>query len=187
MINLVPIFISLSRVIVAPFIILNCLINNLTVALALVIWSLLSDYLDGALARLLKVAPTRLNTRIDGIADAIFSLAMVAGLFFSGHIPIWLVIMMIIIWWPIAIWRFVLHIPSSHWSRLFFQLLVILRTVMFVIICLIYLYLGVTQIIATTLVTVIVISLVIWLLLKPRTALDWLMPSCNEQRFPNMT
>ncbi|GEM_PF-3075603 len=106
--SFVPVGISCSRGFVAPLIVIYALENSWARALAVVAYCLFSDWFDGFIARRLRVKATKLNTAIDSIADALVSLAMVAGLYFTGNLPNLVLALMILLWWPWSLWRWVL-------------------------------------------------------------------------------
>lgn len=81
--KMMPNIVSLSRVIIAPFIVLSAVNNSWQLAFALVALGLLTDWLDGWLAIKLNVV-SGTGEKIDTYCDFLFSCGVVGGLVVSG-------------------------------------------------------------------------------------------------------
>ncbi len=81
---------SLTRLVLAPFIFLSIVHYERTIALTLGGLAVLSDLLDGYMARRLKL-PSELGKILDPIADKFVIAAALSGLVYSKHydFPLW--------------------------------------------------------------------------------------------------
>ena len=83
---------SLTRLVLAPFIFLSIVHYERAITLTLGCLAVLSDLLDGYMARRLKL-PSDLGKILDPIADKVVISAALYGLFYSKHydFPLWVV------------------------------------------------------------------------------------------------
>ncbi|MEK7774988.1 MAG: CDP-alcohol phosphatidyltransferase family protein [Candidatus Zixiibacteriota bacterium] len=87
-----PNLLSLSRVVIAPFVIIALSVDSLAgtlVAVALVILAGITDGLDGYLARK-SGQSDRIGATIDPLADKVFAVIVVVGLILYRDFPLWL-------------------------------------------------------------------------------------------------
>ena len=87
--------ITISRLVILPFIIYFMLTGQRLVAFILMLVSLLSDGLDGYLARKLN-QESRLGKFLDPLCDKIFLAAVLITLLYLGAVPLWAVILIVL-------------------------------------------------------------------------------------------
>lgn len=85
---------TLLRLIFIPFVIVSIVVGEYGTAFALVLIAGVTDGLDGLLARRLK-QQTELGTYLDPIADKLLLTSSFVALGLAGHIPLWLVILVV--------------------------------------------------------------------------------------------
>ena len=94
-----PTYITLLRLVLVPFIVVNLLAHNLPVAFMLFILAAFTDIIDGAVARSLN-ATSQLGAFLDPVADKILLLSCYACLTYNhfpfNMIPGWFLILVII-------------------------------------------------------------------------------------------
>lgn len=78
------------RLLAGPFVVWALLKNHTTLAFWLVCFASLTDWLDGASARLLKIE-SEFGRTFDPIADKTLVTCVCVGLFFTGQLPLWLI------------------------------------------------------------------------------------------------
>jgi len=87
--------ITISRLVLLPFIIYFLLNGQRLAAFLIMLVSLLSDGLDGYLARRLN-QESRLGRFLDPICDKIFLAAVLVTLFYIGAVPLWAVLLIVL-------------------------------------------------------------------------------------------
>ncbi len=179
--EIIPISISLSRVVAAPFLIGFCLNHDWIEALLLVIWGLFSDSLDGAVARRLNVT-SRAGSLTDSISDAILSIAMVVGLLVAGILTPSLVLLLIAIWWPSTILGLLRPIQLQESLFNLFAVLVALRTVAFASICMTYVWLGAGATIGTICIAIMALTFIALWSLNRKAAIRLLIQSRGNKQ-----
>jgi cardiolipin synthase (CMP-forming) len=90
----IPNFISLSRILLVPVIVIFLMQGALLKALAVLVVSAITDALDGFLARILK-QQTVLGAYLDPIADKALLISCYITLSIKGIIPGWLTVIVI--------------------------------------------------------------------------------------------
>ncbi len=85
-----PNILSFLRLLLVPVFLILIIMGNDFVALAVLIFSSLTDFLDGVLARRLNQV-SRLGQLLDPAADRLFIFAALIGLAVRGIVPWWLV------------------------------------------------------------------------------------------------
>lgn len=85
---------TLLRLIFIPFVIVSIVVEQYRTAFALVLIGGISDGLDGLLARRLR-QQTELGKYLDPIADKLLLTSSFVALGLNGHIPLWLVILVV--------------------------------------------------------------------------------------------
>lgn len=90
----VPNLITTIRIILAPVFIIYLINEQFLSALIVFLLCVISDGLDGLLARLLD-QKSRLGTYLDPLADKILLVAAFITLAVGGHLPSWLTVMVI--------------------------------------------------------------------------------------------
>lgn len=86
----VPNLLSFLRLLLVPVFLVLIIVGNDFLALAVLIFSSLTDFLDGVLARKLNQV-SRLGQLLDPAADRLFIFAALIGLAVRGILPWWLV------------------------------------------------------------------------------------------------
>jgi phosphatidylglycerophosphate synthase len=127
----IPILISLSRLAIAPFVIYLAREGKWPIVVLLIVYAFTSDYFDGFIARKLGVQQNKINTKIDSICDGLFTLALVYSLYECHSLPLTLVIIMISLWWPLAVWRIAFPVRNAY-ARIVFAFLSTIRSLMLV-------------------------------------------------------
>jgi CDP-diacylglycerol--glycerol-3-phosphate 3-phosphatidyltransferase len=87
--------ITISRLVILPFIVYFMLTRQRLLAFGLMLISLLSDGLDGYLARRLN-QESRLGKFLDPLCDKIFLAAVLITLLYLGIVPLWAVILIVL-------------------------------------------------------------------------------------------
>ena len=87
--------ITVSRLVLLPFIIYFLLTGQRLVAFLIMLVSLLSDGLDGYLARRLH-QESRLGRFLDPLCDKIFLAAVLITLLYIGAVPLWIVLVIVL-------------------------------------------------------------------------------------------
>jgi cardiolipin synthase len=90
----VPNVLSMLRLALVPVFLVLVLLEQDLLALAVLIFSTVTDYFDGVIARRFGLV-TRLGQLIDPAADRLFIFATILGLAFRDVIPWWLVVVLI--------------------------------------------------------------------------------------------
>lgn len=104
----IPNMLTASRFVIAPFILVAALQDNWILGFWLVVIALLTDFLDGLAAKLLH-AQTKLGEHLDPIADFSFAAAGMAGIIFTGALPLWVGIVMLVPALYVGYVKFFLH------------------------------------------------------------------------------
>lgn len=89
-----PNFISLGRLFSTPLIVWLLVSHAYSWAFIVVFFAGLSDILDGLLARIMKER-SKIGTYLDPLADKILLVALFITLGVQGHLPLWLVILVV--------------------------------------------------------------------------------------------
>ncbi len=87
--------ITISRLVLLPIIIYFILVDRRSIAFIIMFVSLLSDGLDGYLARKLN-QESRLGRFLDPLCDKIFLAAILITLFVVGAVPIWVLLVVVL-------------------------------------------------------------------------------------------
>ncbi len=87
--------ITISRLVLLPIIIYFILVDRRSIAFIIMFVSLLSDGLDGYLARKLN-QESRLGRFLDPLCDKIFLAAILITLFVVGAVPIWVLLVIVL-------------------------------------------------------------------------------------------
>lgn len=87
--------ITMSRLVILPFIVYFLLTDQRVAAFVLMLISLLSDGLDGYLARRLH-QESQLGKFLDPLCDKIFLAVILVTLFYIGAVPLWAVIVIVL-------------------------------------------------------------------------------------------
>lgn len=95
-------WLSLARIPVSGVIAGAAIKLHWSLAFWLIIVALLTDLLDGAVARRWS-GPTKLGNNLDDLADLAFGVGITAGLLFSGHLSWLTVAVMLAIYVPLAV------------------------------------------------------------------------------------
>lgn len=93
MIN-IPNFLSVLRIIIAPFVVINILRDNLNTALLLFIIAGVTDLLDGYIARVFKFQ-TKLGVILDPFADKILMISTFITIAYVKIVPVWFALILI--------------------------------------------------------------------------------------------
>ena len=88
-------WITMLRLVLLPFIVYFLLAQNREIAFAIMLVSLLSDGLDGYLARRFHQEST-LGRFLDPLCDKIFLAVILVSLLYIGAIPLWIVIVIVL-------------------------------------------------------------------------------------------
>jgi phosphatidylglycerophosphate synthase len=91
----IPNLLTCSRFIIAPFILIAALQDNWQLGFWLVVIALATDFLDGLAAKAFD-AHTKLGEQLDPIADFSFAAAGMAGIIFTGGLPLWVGLLMLV-------------------------------------------------------------------------------------------
>jgi len=94
LIGVLPNLVSLARLLAAPLVVWLCLSGLWQPAFWVFVAASASDGLDGFLARRLD-ARTNLGAYLDAVADKVLLVSVFLTLGHSGHIPLWLVILVV--------------------------------------------------------------------------------------------
>ena len=94
-----PNLLSALRLALVPVFLLLLLSNNQLWSIIVLAFSGLTDFLDGFLARKLNQT-TRLGQLLDPAADRLYIFATLVGLSATGHIPFWLMIIVVSLFRP---------------------------------------------------------------------------------------
>ncbi len=90
----VPNILSSFRLVLVPVFLVLVILGHDVLALAVLVFSSLTDFLDGVLARRLNQV-SRLGQLLDPAADRLFIFATLIGLAVRGIVPWWLVIVIV--------------------------------------------------------------------------------------------
>jgi cardiolipin synthase len=90
----VPNFLTCLRLAAVPVFVMLFLYGNLGAALAVFVGAMVTDWLDGVAARVLKQF-TALGAILDPVADKLLGLSALVLLCLSGRLPIWLLWLLI--------------------------------------------------------------------------------------------
>lgn len=93
--NIIPSFVSIIRIILAPLFLITFLENNLSLSIFIYSFAVITDAIDGYLARILD-SSTSLGAYIDIIADLILILTGFVAFILNGIYPYWVLILIII-------------------------------------------------------------------------------------------
>ena len=144
--------ITISRLVILPFIVYFMLTRQRLLAFGLMLISLLSDGLDGYLARRLN-QESRLGKFLDPLCDKIFLAAVLITLLYLGIVPLWAVILIVLRDFLILLGSFILLRakavvePSNTVGKVtgfFFGSMILAFTIGWHLIGTIFLYLSVT-------------------------------------------
>lgn len=106
----IPNALTISRFFLAPFIAYHFTEENYFLAVILTVIALLTDFFDGKIARATN-QETTLGAFLDPIADKFYELVLVLVFYYSGHLPLFFVILVwirnllqlssipILMWW----------------------------------------------------------------------------------------
>ena len=94
MLRLLPNFVTIMRIMSAPVVVFLLLDELLIIAFWVIVFSGLSDYFDGYLAKRLS-AVTLLGTILDPLADKVFLVSVFISLTIMGLLPAWIVCLVI--------------------------------------------------------------------------------------------
>lgn len=89
-----PNIITISRILVIPFIIYFLVSGDYRLSFWLFVWAGLSDGLDGMIARMCSMR-TKLGAFLDPLADKIMIVGMFAAFWGLGLVPLWLFLLVI--------------------------------------------------------------------------------------------
>jgi phosphatidylglycerophosphate synthase len=91
----IPNLLTASRLVLAGPIVVAALQDAWAWGFWLIVVALVTDFLDGWAAKAFK-AQTRLGEQLDPIADFSLAAAGMAGIIFSGHLPLWVGLVMLV-------------------------------------------------------------------------------------------
>ena len=116
--SFVPNILSFSRIPVSPFIFIAIKNDNLTLVIGLALWAMLSDYLDGFLARRWQVM-SEAGKILDPLGDKLCIAAGATALSLYRDFPLFLTVIIIgrdifILLFGLAIAGKIKHVPGSN-------------------------------------------------------------------------
>lgn len=92
---IIPIFITIIRIILAPIIYWNIINGNIAISIILAIVAALSDFFDGYFARMLN-QESNFGKVLDPIADKIFIGFTLVGLYVGNLIPLFILVLFLL-------------------------------------------------------------------------------------------
>lgn len=92
--KILPNLLTALRLIVVPFTLYAIVHDNLAAALVLFVFAAITDYVDGFLARFWSVE-SRFGRIFDPIADKTLMIGCYVTLAYTGHIPMWLMYLVV--------------------------------------------------------------------------------------------
>ncbi len=102
----IPNLLSVSRIVIAPFVIFALLSDRTTLVLVLIVYALLSDLVDGYLARTFK-QQSYSGLVLDPLADKIFFGSILLTMAFTYEFPLWVILLLLVrdLWIGVEILR----------------------------------------------------------------------------------
>ena len=169
----IPNALSVSRIILAPFIVISAVHHNWPAAFWLLLISLATDFFDGMLAKKLH-AETEFGKKIlDPVSDAVMSAAAVGGLVLQSHVLrniFFIALPIIITGLIIKFFKHQTYFPKL--KRLAIPLLPVCEVIMLIILLLVYANRAFpAQIIFVYIITGILIPIIIYI--KRHRVSDW--------------
>lgn len=115
---IIPNFLSFSRILITPLIFLAIKNNDILIIIVLALWSVLSDFWDGKLARKWNVT-SDIGKILDPLGDKLCIAAAAVSLSIYGDLPFLITLIIVgrdffILLFGIALARKIKHVPASN-------------------------------------------------------------------------